>query len=63
MQEVDPAKRAEIYKEFNQQFYDLVPGLILYRVNGRRYFPRYESGYYYNVMTSGDVPYYDIRKK
>lgn len=52
---VDPAARAEIYKEFNTLYYEQVPGLILYQVNGRRYLPKYVEGFYYNPILSGMV--------
>ncbi len=53
--EVDPAKRAEIYKEFNKLYFDEVPGIILYQTNGRRYLPKYVKGFYYNPILSGMV--------
>lgn len=61
--EVEPAKRAEVYKEFNQLFYDSATGIILYQVNGRRYLPRYVDGWYYNPILSGDINWYSVSKK
>jgi len=60
---VDPAERAEIYKEFNQLFYETNSGMILHQVNGRRYLPRYVEGWYYNPILSGDINWYAISKK
>jgi peptide/nickel transport system substrate-binding protein len=55
--EVDPAKRAEIYKEFNQLYYDQVPTLILYIINGRRYQQRWVQGWYSNRVYPDDYFY------
>lgn len=51
--EVDPAKRAEKYATLNQLYYEQVPGLLLYQIDGRRYLPRYVEGFYYNPILSG----------
>lgn len=59
----EPEKRAEIYKEFNQLFYETSSGMILFQVNGRRYLPRYVDGYYYNPVNSSDINWYAISKK
>ena len=59
--ETDPAKRAEIYKEFNQLFYDLNPGILLYQLFGRRYEQRWVEGWYDNMIFPGTY-YYPISK-
>jgi peptide/nickel transport system substrate-binding protein len=59
--EIDPAKRAAIYAEFNQLFYELNPGLILFVVNGRRYQQRWVEGWFNNPIHPGTY-YYSIWK-
>ena len=51
--ETDPAKRAEIYKEFNQLFYDTASTIPLFVAIGTRYQPRWVKGWYYNPLYSG----------
>ncbi|MEW5869192.1 MAG: ABC transporter substrate-binding protein [Chloroflexota bacterium] len=60
--EVDPAKRAEIYYEFNQIYYDQVPTIILYLVNGRRYEQRWVQGWFNNRVLPGTF-YYSMWKE
>lgn len=55
---VDPAERAAMYQQFNQLYYEQVPGLILYQMDGRRYLPRYVEGFSYNPILSGMVGNY-----
>ena len=62
MVEIDPAKRAAIYAEFNQLFYDLNPGILLFVVQGRRYQQRWVEGWYDNPIFAGTY-YYPISKK
>lgn len=59
--ETDNTKRAEIYKQFNQLFYDQVPTLLLHQVEGRHYEPRYVKGWYFNPMYS-DLWFYALSK-
>jgi len=42
--ETDPVKRAEIYQEFNQLYYDTCHGLTLFMTKPRSYQPRYVTG-------------------
>jgi peptide/nickel transport system substrate-binding protein len=53
--ETDSAKRAEIYKQVNQLYYDNAPGILLATATSRRYEQRWVSGYYYNPIQSGGV--------
>ncbi|MGB7538646.1 MAG: ABC transporter substrate-binding protein [Anaerolineales bacterium] len=50
--ESDPVKRAAIYKEFNQLFYDQVPTVLLSQMRPRYYFQRWVNGYYTNPLYS-----------
>lgn len=59
--EVDPAKRAAIYQEFNQLFYDVDPGFLLYVAGGHHYEPRYVEGWYNNPMYA-DNWFYALKK-
>lgn len=59
--EVDPAKRAAIYAEFNQLFYDVDPGLILFVAGGHHYEPKYVEGWYNNPMYA-DNWFYALKK-
>jgi len=59
--EVDPNKRAAIYAEFNQLFYDLNPGILLFVVQGRRYQQRWVHGWFDNPIFAGTY-YYSIYK-
>ena len=60
--EPDPAKRHEIYKEFNQLFYEQAPDLLLFIVNGRRYQQRWVEGWFTNPVFPGTY-YYSMYKK
>jgi peptide/nickel transport system substrate-binding protein len=60
--ESDPAKRAEIYTQLNQQIYDLAPQIILAVATGRFYDQRWVDGYYNNPITPG-LYYYNLSKK
>jgi len=51
--ESNPSKRAAIYKEFNQLFYEEVPTLLLAVQQGRVYQQRWIHGYYYNPIFAG----------
>jgi peptide/nickel transport system substrate-binding protein len=55
--EIDPEKRAAIYHEFNQAFYDLNSGILLYVVQGRRYQQRWVEGWYDNPIYAGTYFY------
>jgi peptide/nickel transport system substrate-binding protein len=60
--ESDPAKRAEIYKEFNQLYYDTANSIPLFVANGRRYQQRWVDGWFNNPIFPGTY-YYPISKK
>jgi peptide/nickel transport system substrate-binding protein len=51
--EPDPAKRAEIYKEFNQLFYETASSIPLFVSTNQRYQQRWVQGWYYNPIYSG----------
>jgi len=59
--ESDPAKRADIYHEFNQLMYDNVSVIPMFVVTGNTYMQRWVEGYYYNPISSG--VYYYARSK
>jgi peptide/nickel transport system substrate-binding protein len=50
--ETDPVKRAAIYKQFNQIYYDNVPTILLAQMSQRFYFQRWVNGYYTNPLYS-----------
>lgn len=56
--ETDTAKRHEIYKQFNQLYYDNIPTILLFIANPRRYQQRWVSGYFANRGSFGDYWYY-----
>lgn len=58
---VDPAQRAEIYKGFNQLYYEQVPALLLYLTVNRRYQQRWVNGWYDNPIYPG-LYFYVLRK-
>ena len=60
--ETDSAKRAEIYKQVNQLYYDNAPGILLATATGRRYEQRWVQGWFYNPIYSG-MNYYIISKQ
>jgi peptide/nickel transport system substrate-binding protein len=60
--ETDPAKRADIYKQVNQLYYDNAPGILLATATARRYEQRWLEGYYYNPIYSG-LYFYSFTKK
>lgn len=51
--EADPAKRATIYHELNQVFYDQVPDVLLAVQLNRRYEQRWVQGWYSNPIYPG----------
>jgi peptide/nickel transport system substrate-binding protein len=51
--ETDPAKRAAIYHQFNQVFFDAAPDILLAVPQTRIYMPRWVQGYYYNPILAG----------
>src|SRR5579859_3582552 len=51
-QETDPAKRAAIYKQFNQAFFNAAPDIILSVQNARHYEQRWVQGYFHNPIYS-----------
>lgn len=53
----DEAERAEIYKEFNQLYYDQVPTILLSVSKTRHYEQRYVNGWYYNAIGPGNYWY------
>jgi peptide/nickel transport system substrate-binding protein len=60
--EVDPAKRAEIYKEANTLYYETVAGVPLDVVTSHGFTQRWVSGIVYNPIFSGFY-YYTIAKQ
>ncbi len=60
--ESDPAKRDEIYAEFNKAYYEEIPTILLYFVNGRRYQQRWVEGWFYNRVFPGTY-FYSLSKK
>jgi peptide/nickel transport system substrate-binding protein len=50
--ETDPVKRAAIYKQFNQLYYENVPAILLAQIGARYYFQRWVTGYYTNALYS-----------
>ncbi len=60
--ETDPAKRAEIYTELNQQIFDNPPQILLALATGRHYEQRWVQGYYANPIAPGFY-YYALSKK
>ncbi len=60
--EADATKRAEIYKEFNQLFYENVPTILLAQMEWQEYFQRWVNGYYKNPIY-GDLYYYALSKQ
>ena len=55
--ETDPSKRAEIYKEFNQLFYDTANAIPLFVASDRRYQQRWVRGWYHNPLYPGTYFY------
>ncbi|GAB4547571.1 MAG: ABC transporter substrate-binding protein [Anaerolineales bacterium] len=60
--ELDPAKRAEIYKEANQLYYDLAVGVPLDVVTSHGFSQRWVEGVILNPIFPGNF-YYTISKK
>jgi peptide/nickel transport system substrate-binding protein len=60
--ETDPAKRAAIYKEFNQFFYDTASCIPMVIPALHRYDQRWVQGWYYNPIYSGTY-YYALSKQ
>jgi peptide/nickel transport system substrate-binding protein len=60
--EADPVKRDAIYKELNQVYYENVPTIILFVVNGRRYQQRWVEGWFTNRVFPGTY-YYSMWKQ
>jgi peptide/nickel transport system substrate-binding protein len=50
--ETDPVKRAAIYKQFNQLYYENVPAVLLSQLGQRYYFQRWVNGYFTNPLYS-----------
>jgi len=55
--EPDMTKRAAIYQELNQLYYDLNPGIILFVANQRRYQQRWVNGWVGNPIYAGTYFY------
>jgi len=55
--ESDPEKRAEIYKEFNQLWYDTANTITLFVPKNRFYVQRWVQGWYYNPLYPGTYFY------
>ena len=62
VEETDPAKRGEIYKEFNQLFYETAHTIPLFASNTRRYQQRWVQGWYWNPIYPGTY-FYPISKQ
>ena len=60
--ESDPAKRDEIYAQFNQLYYDEIPTILLFFLNGRHYQQRWVSGWFFNRVFPGYY-YYAMSKE
>ena len=60
--EADPAKRAEIYHEFNDLYYDTAPVILLATSQSRHYEQRWVEGYFWNPIFPG-VYFYSLSKK
>lgn len=55
--------RADLYSELEDIYYDEVPGLMLVQPEGRRFFTKYISGFWFNPMIPGDAgPLWDMDK-
>jgi peptide/nickel transport system substrate-binding protein len=59
--ETDPAKRAAIYAQLNQAFYDNVPTVLLAEALGKHFEQRWMHGWYNNPIYS-DVYFYVLSK-
>jgi peptide/nickel transport system substrate-binding protein len=59
--ESDPAKRAAIYAQFNQLFYDNVPTVLLAEALGKHFEQRWVHGWYNNPIYA-DVYFYVLSK-
>jgi len=59
--EIDPTKRAAIYKEFNQMYYDFAPTILLSQQFNHHYEHSWVNGYYRNP-TYGQWYYYALSK-
>ncbi len=59
--ETDPTKRAAIYAQFNQLFYDNVPTVLLAEQLGKHFEQRWVHGYYNNPIYA-DVYFYVLSK-
>ena len=55
--ETDPEKRAQIYKEFNQLWYDTASAVILFVPTNRFFVSRRVQGWYYNPLYPGTYFY------
>jgi ABC-type transport system substrate-binding protein len=53
--ETDPAKRNTIYQEFNQLYYDLVPGVPLVYATSHGFEQKWLEGRIFNPIFSGDI--------
>ncbi len=60
--ETDPAKRAEIYKEANQLYYDQAVGIPLTIPTSHAYEQRWVQGRVYNPIFGTNLYYYTISK-
>jgi peptide/nickel transport system substrate-binding protein len=59
--ETDSTKRADIYKQFNQAYYDAAPSILMAQLFGRHYEQRWVHGYYNNPIY-GNFYYYAFSK-
>lgn len=60
--ETDPAKRSEIYKQFNKLYYEDIPTFLLANSTSRHYEQRWVKGYYYNPLYGSGPYFYALSK-
>ena len=60
--EADPDKRAEIYHEFNDLYYETAPIILLATSQSRHYEQRWVEGYFWNPIYPGNY-FYTFSKK
>jgi peptide/nickel transport system substrate-binding protein len=53
VEETDPARRGQVYQQFNQLYYDLAPSIPLFQEIGQSYRQRWIQGWYYNPAFPG----------
>jgi peptide/nickel transport system substrate-binding protein len=61
--ETDPAKRAEIYKEFNKLYYKTASSIPLFLETDRFYLQRWVKGWYHNPIYGSVTYFYPMWKE